>query len=165
MHVDPAWQGAGRFDIPGHAVTLYLAETPVAAVGEAFAAVPTWTDDMLWSGYTGRRRYLVEFEHSGPYVELDDAAFLASRGYRPSDVVARNRERSQEIALELWLDGVLGLRWWSYHRPEWRVRSIWAPLDSTQPWAEQLRVTDVSELGIASTPMVVAADVLRRPRS
>lgn len=165
LHIDPAWQGAGRFDLPKLAVTLYAAETPAAAVGETFASEPVWSDDMLWSGYTRRRRHLVEYEHTGPVVELDDAAFLAARGYRPSDIVARNRSRSHEIALELWLDEVRALRWWSYHRPEWRVLSMWAAVDDPRPWDGVIDVVSSSELSVDHPAVVVAAEVLRRLRN
>lgn len=164
LHVDPAWQGAGRFDIPGFAVTLYAAESAAGAVGETFAAEPMWSDDMLWSGHVRRRRHLVEYEYTGPVVELDDATLLAARGYRPSDIVARNRSRSQEIGLELWLDGVRALRWWSYHRPEWRVQSIWAPVNDPRPWDGVVEVMSATELRIEHPAVVVAAEVLRRLR-
>lgn len=164
LHVDPAWQGLGRFDIPKFAVTLYAAESPAAAVGETFAAQRLWTDDMLWSGYTQRRRHLVEYEYTGPVLELDDAALLAARGYRPSEIVARNRSRSQEIALELWLDDVRALRWWSYHRPEWRILSIWAPLDDPRPWNDTVEIVSAVELSIDHPGVIVAAEVLRRLR-
>ncbi|CAN5800508.1 hypothetical protein BH24ACT5_BH24ACT5_23370 [soil metagenome] len=165
LHVDPAWQGAGRFDIPKFAVTLYLAETAAAAVGETFASVPTWSDDMLWSGYTQRRRHLVAYEYTGSVVELDDAAFLASRGYRPSDVVARNRSRSQELGLELWLDGIRTLRWWSSMRPEWRVVSIWAPVDGLRPWDGEIEVVGSTELSVDHPAVVVAAEAVCRIRT
>ena len=164
LHVDSAWQGLGRFDIPKFAVTLFAAESPAAAVGETFATQRLWTDDMLWSGYTQCRRHLVEYEYSGPILELDDAALLAARGHRPSDIVARNRSRSQEIALELWLNGVRALRWWSYHRPEWRIVSIWAPLDEPRPFCDTVEIVGSSELRIDHPGVIVAADVLCRLR-
>ena len=117
---------------------------------------------MLWSGFTGERRYLVEYEHHGTVVDLDDSSFLAEHGYRPSDIVARNRTRTQEIALELWLEGIRTLKWWSYHRPEWRILSTWHPLDEPKPWNDTIEVISTTELTIDHPAIIVAADVLRR---
>ena len=167
LEIKALWQGEGRFDIPSHAWTLYLAESAACAVGETFARHATWTEEMLISGVTGLPRALVEYEADPQalgVVELDDSSFLASRNYRPSDIVARNRTRTQEIALEMFLDGLRALRWWSYHRPEWRAVSVWADVAEPRPWDGFVTPVDVQELHIDHPSLQVAAAALPRER-
>lgn len=159
------WQGQGRFDIPSEALTLYVGESQAAAVGETFGRFAVWTDATFISGYTTEPIALVTFEIDTDALELadlDDAKFLASRNIRPSDVVNRNREQTQELAYSLRLDGYDGVRWWSYYRPEWRVVSIWADNESDKPWAGSVGETGTESLHRDHPAVRTAAHVLPR---
>jgi hypothetical protein len=123
---------------------------------------------MFLSGVTRLPRYLVTYEADPDLlglIELDDANFLSTRNYRPSDIVARNRTRTQEVALELWLEGIRTLRWWSYYRPEWRIISVWADIAESEPWNGLVQPIDVVELHIDHPAVEVAAEVLAKERS
>ncbi len=58
-----------------------------------------------------------------------------------------------------------GLRWWSYHRPEWTVAVVWQGHDADgaahSPFAEDA-LTSTEPLSIQHPALVTAADVLRR---
>lgn len=61
-----------------------------------------------------------------PYVDLDDPQRLVELGVRPSQAVERNRPHTQALALRIYQQGLYnGLRWWSFHRPQWRVYCLW----------------------------------------
>jgi hypothetical protein len=61
-----------------------------------------------------------------PYVDLDDAQTLVERGMRPTQVIERNRPYTQGKALEIYQEKQWsGIRWWSFHRPQWRVWCLW----------------------------------------
>jgi hypothetical protein len=160
-------QGGGRFDNPRHYVTLYAAATPQGAVGEAFGNSAVWLADEITRRVEGRPRCLVTYtvDDALALVDLDDANVLAQHAVRPSEVVRRNRERTQELGLEFWLSlratGVRGVRWWSYWRPEWTVVALWSD-DLTPPWFPFVTVTNVEPLGVDHPAVVLAADVLPR---
>ena len=83
----------------------------------------------------GATRALATYEIADdtPLLELDDARNLLARGLRPIQVIERNRpatqawalnvydERKPDTGARLWAE----VRWWSYHRPQWRVMGIW----------------------------------------
>jgi len=65
-------------------------------------------------------------EEAHPLLNLDDAKTLLDRGLRPTDVVVRNRPRTQRIAREVHAEGKwAGLTWWSMHRPQWTLHVLW----------------------------------------
>jgi hypothetical protein len=130
LYVPAAFQGQGRWDNPSRYVLLYAAPAPETAIGEAFANLQRWSDAMLpvpW--LAGARRCLAVLEvdeTTHPTLDLDDAAALLDRHLRPTDVVIRNRPRTQTIAAAVHDEGRWsGLRWWSYHRPQWPVMALW----------------------------------------
>lgn len=90
-------------------------------------------------------------EESHPLLDLDDAPTLLERGLRPTDVVIRNRPRTQRIARlihaeERWA----GMSWWSMHRPQWTLHLIWAPdalvVERVEPLVGHRAVVDASRL-------------------
>jgi hypothetical protein len=168
----PAWvaverQGGGRFDNRHRYAALYAATSAQAAVGEAFGNASVWIETEVTRPKEGRPRCLVTLDvpDTVRLLDLDDARTLVELGLRPSDVVRRNRDHTQEIALAVWLEskttGVKGLRWRSYWRPEWEVVVVWSDrLDP--PWFPFVRVLAVEELGIDHPAVVLAAEVLPR---
>jgi len=167
LHLPVDRQGAGRFDNPHRYVALYGATSPTAAVGEAFGNSALWKPGEVARAKEGHPRCLVtiDVDEAIVLVDLDDAQTLVDLGLRPSDVVRRNRDRTQEVALRLWLEGEAtrphGVRWRSYWRPEWEVVTLWSA-GLEPPWFPLATVTSVVELSVASAPVIAAADVLPR---
>ena len=65
-------------------------------------------------------------EETYPLLDLDDAAVLLQRRIRPTQVVIRNRPRTQQIAADIFSEGLWsGIQWWSYHRPQWTASALW----------------------------------------
>lgn len=78
-------------------------------------------------------------ETTNPLLDLDDARVLYERHLRPTDIVIRNRPKTQKIAADIFDEGGwAGIRWWSYHRPQWVVVALWA--------ADNLSVHDVEDI-------------------
>lgn len=153
-------QGAGRWDNAERYLVRYLAVSPAAAVGEAFAHLTVWTPAMLSRPDlpgSERRIGVYQFDETAhPVLDLDDAKALLDRHLRPTDVVIRNRRRTQEMAAAIFDEGRwAGIRWWSYHRPQWPLVGLWA--------APNLTVQSVEK--IPGHPAVdEAADSLRKLR-
>ena len=65
-------------------------------------------------------------EGHAPLLDLDDPKALVARAVRPTEIVVRNRPRTQRIALEAHATGSWsGLSWWSMHRPQWVLHMLW----------------------------------------
>lgn len=151
----PALQGQGRVDNPDHYRVTYLAESPIAAVGEAFGRVAEWSAAML----EGRKhmansgKALARFEFVGTPLDLDNPDVLSARELRPSRVVTRERSVTQRWALRIWQeDAWPGVRWWSALDADWGIVALWEQRD--------LRVTDVDVLTIDHPVVLEAADHL-----
>jgi hypothetical protein len=158
-------QGAGRFDNPGHYTAGYLAAEPECAVAETLGNLKVWTRQMLRPGEPpDATMALAAYDGDLALVDLDDAATLTRLGLRPSDVVRRHRARTQEVALQLFLAGGHdGIRWWSYHRPQWTVATVWKGRledgTATSP-LEDLRLAGIEELTLDHRALVAAAEAL-----
>ncbi|MGH2750399.1 MAG: RES domain-containing protein [Actinomycetota bacterium] len=168
LFVDPARQGHGRADNPRHYAALYVSESAAGAVGEVFGDLIRWSSAMFEVPSFGARRALATFDvDPAPRVlDLDDARVLLDLGLRPTAVVSRDRELTQEAALTVWLRGEWeGLRWWSWWRPTWRNQTLWAPAAGARSWwwHERFAVTSIEPLTIDHPAVQVAADQLRRP--
>jgi hypothetical protein len=51
---------------------------------------------------------------------------LVDRDLRPSNVVTRDRATTQRWALEVFEEDKWdGIRWWSFHNPEWGSFGLW----------------------------------------
>ncbi|MGY1686882.1 RES family NAD+ phosphorylase [Geodermatophilus sp. SYSU D00867] len=128
-------QGQGRLDNPHRYNVWYLAADASGAVGETFGDLSRWRDEMFtFPALAGSRRALGTFriQDDVRLLELDDARNLLERGLRPTQVIDRNRGVTQAWALRTWEEtdgrGVqtwAGVRWWSFHRPHWRIIGLW----------------------------------------
>jgi RES domain-containing protein len=157
LYVHPA-QGKGRWDNPARYLAWYMAHEPSSAVGEAFANVTTWRDEMFaFPQIPGAQRALGVYRLADdlPYVDLDDAQTLVERTMRPSQVVERNPPFTQGKALEIYQEQRWnGIRWWSFHRPQWRVWCVW----DVHPECEDVQDLDVTHVAVRD-----AASTLVRP--
>ena len=94
-------------------------------------------------------------------LDLDDANSLRRQVLRPTQIVERNRPATQMRAKAVFDEVVptgrrwAGLRWWSYHRPEWHNLALWgvAPV-----------IQDVHPLTLTSLPVADAANLLCKRR-
>ena len=125
-------QGTARWDNPELYRAMYVAASPSGAIGETFAHLSRWTPTMLNSpSLPGAVRTLATYtidEERHPLLDLDDARTMLDRGLRPTDVVIRDRPRTQRIAADVFAEGRwAGLSWWSLHRPQWTLFVIWEP--------------------------------------
>lgn len=79
-------------------------------------------------------------ETTNPLLNLDDAGVLLERHLRPTDVVIRNRPKTQQIAGDVFDDKRwAGIQWWSYHRPQWSLTALWAAPNLTVRSVEPIR--------------------------
>lgn len=186
--VDPAWnqldpwspfhplyvpldrQGGGRFDNAHRYASLYLSTSPQGAIGETFGNSSRWSDSEVTRTKDGRPRCLVTIKIPDDVVlfDLDDPGILQQLRIRPSDVVRRNRDQTQELAQLVWLDSAStmarGFKWWSYWRPEWTMVILWSNSLAT-PWFPFANVIEVIDLQMDTPALVLAADVLPRELS
>jgi RES domain len=157
LYVHPD-QGKGRSDNPAYYLAWYMAQEPSSAVGEVFASIAVWRDEMfVFPQIPEARRALGVYRLPDdlPYVDLDDAQTLVERKMRPSQVVERNRPYTQDKALEIYREQRWnGIRWWSFHRPEWRVWCLW----DIKPDCEEVQDLDVSHPAVRD-----AAGTLAKP--
>ena len=129
-------QGKGRWDNPARYLVRYLALSPEASIGESFGHLATWSPGMLVApSLSGAERCVGVYrldETTNPLLDLDDAHELVRRDLRPTDVVIRNRPRTQQIAAEIFTESRwAGIQWWSYQRPQWAVAALWATVPLT----------------------------------
>lgn len=159
LYVHPA-QGKGRWDNPASYLAWYMASEPASAIGEVFASVATWRDEMFpFPQIPGARRALGVYRLADdtPYVDLDDAPTLVQRRMRPSQVIERNRPYTQGKALEIYQEQRWsGIRWWSLHRPQWRVWCLW----DIDPKCEQVQDLDLSHVALRDAASTLAKPVV-----
>jgi len=129
LYLNPR-QGTGRWDNPHLTALMYLAEQPSGAVGEAFANLTSWSPRMFsFPMIPGAVRRLGTYrvdEAGHPACDLDDPNTLVRLAVRPTQVVARNRPFTQGLAARIHAEQAwAGIRWWSYHRPQWTLRALW----------------------------------------
>lgn len=167
LHIDPAWQGQGRADNPSLYRALYFSESTSGAVAETFGDLSVWSEEMFEVPFlVDGRRALVRLEvdlSDEERIDLDDASILVQRGLRPTEVVGRNRDRTRQVAADLYLDGIREIRWWSWWRPEWRNRVVLAPLADAAPFVAWVTVTQIEQLTLGSPAVAAASEILRRP--
>jgi hypothetical protein len=146
-------QGAGRLDNPLHYEVWYLAYEPTGAIGEIFGDQYEWSNAMfLFPKLPGSSRALGTYfipDHSR-VLDLDDAQELLHRGLKPTKVVDRNRTATQQWALKIYNEPGHrpvpiwdGVKWWSFHRPSWRVIGLWG-VRPTLVAVESLDVTHIA---------------------
>ena len=123
-------QGAGRVDDPDREYkVLYVGDSPEGAVAEAFGRYLTWTPDILapppGTPY-GTRKALVRYTGDPAILDLDDPQVLLDWSLRPSSVVSRDRDSTQQWARAIYDTGTVeGLSWWSFYEPRWASIGLW----------------------------------------
>lgn len=146
LYVHPN-QGSSRFDNPTLYLAWYMASEPSSAVGETFADLRRWSDAMFdFPALSGARRALATYSLPDdlPYVHLDDPQRLVELGVRPSQVVERNRPYTHGLAARIYNMGKYnGIRWWSFHRPQWRVWCLW-DIDPAVEQVEELTLAHIA---------------------
>lgn len=149
-------QQAGRWDNSRLYGALYLSLSQAGAVAEVLGAHTEWVDGLFDSPGTGLRRHLltvrIDDAVARRLVDVDDAHFLAERGLRPSQVAGRARAVTRALAADLYAEGAPGVRFWSYHRPEWTNVVLFLP--PLAPGALSVDVAEEMHLGL---PAVAAA--------
>jgi len=158
-------QGSGRLDNPHSYFVWYFSMDPQGAIGEVFADLTMWDDDMfIFPKLAGSRRALGVYSlpDNCPLLDLDDAGNLLDRGLRPTQVIERNRPSTASWARKIWEEQNFagdrkweGVRWWSYHRPVWRIVGYWG---ASNPVCEEVRELSVSDMYVKD-----AARILNRP--
>lgn len=105
----------------------------------------------------GSRRALCTYElaDQAPILDLDDASALVNWGLKPSEVVTRDRARTQAWALRVYeAESHAGVRWWSYWNPDWGSLGLW---DLTA-----IEVVKVDPLTVDQEDLEAARQVLLR---
>jgi hypothetical protein len=158
LYVNPA-QGAGRFDNPEHYLASYMAAEAVGAVGESFGDLSTWRDEMFeFPLLSGSRKALGTYELPDdlPYIDLDDPQRLVELEVRPSQVVERNLPYTQALALRIYQEAEYnGIRWWSFHRPQWWVYCLW----EIDPTIAQIDPLSMGHIAVQSAARTLAKAV------
>jgi hypothetical protein len=153
-------------DNPQSYALWYLALEPAGAVAEAFGDLSEWVPEMFeFPGLDGARRCLATYrlDDELPLLELNDSRNLLVRGLNPTQVIERNRSATQIWALSIFEErndqgdrSWQGVRWWSYHRPQWCIIGYWGKADP--------ELLKVEELSLDHPAVVDAALSLRRKR-
>jgi hypothetical protein len=136
-----------------------MASEQTSSVAEAFAHLSTWRDAMFgFPQIPGARRALgiYRLPDDLPYVDLDDPQTLVDRRMRPSQVIERNRPYTQGKALGIYNEKQWSaIRWWSSHRPQWRVWCLW----DIGPTCEDVQDLDVSHIAVRDAAAALAKPV------
>ena len=159
-------QGSGRLDNHGHYRIWYLALEPAGAVAEIFGDLDQWDANMFHCpSIPGSRQTLATFhlDDDTHLLDLGDARNLHTRGLRPTQVIERNRAATQTWALNVYNErndrGTRiwqGIKWSSYHQPQWRIIGYWGD-NAPRPLSAE-------ELTLTSPAVTDAASSLRRHR-
>ena len=143
--------GFARIDNPELYRTLYAADTPECALAEQFGSLPIWYPEMLV--HAEGRPYVVAtlaVPNSLTIWRTNDARNLEKFGLNPTDVITRNRKKTQAWAARVFeLSRYDGISWWSYYNPDWTAYGLWNLKD--------LKVVDVHRLDIGDTIIAGAA--------
>ena len=122
-------QGAGRHDDPGRYGALYAARTPEAAVAEvlqAFRGRDLVDADLTLVSGAVQSLAILRDAALGPLLDLDEPVILTTRGWRPSRVASRDRSITQPMAVAAFMEGALGLSWWSTLDAAWTNVTLFA---------------------------------------
>lgn len=157
--------GGNRLDNPDLYDVLYVAAVPEAAVAESFGRIPLWTPETFVHG-SGRPQQLVTYELADnvKVFDLDDVASLQGLGIaRPTEVVTRNRARTQSWARAIFeRGGYAGASWWSYYEPEWTVMGLWERSSITVVGAPE--ILDVDHGAVRNAAATIARQIVPRTR-
>lgn len=104
----------------------------------------------------GSEKALTEFDADVSLVDLDDPSELVALSLAPSRVVTRHRRLTQAWALAIFTARQgNGVKWWSYHDPDWRSVGLWE-------WAS-LKTVKTEPLHGRHPALVEARSVMARP--
>jgi hypothetical protein len=114
-------QRRGRHDNPDAYGALYLSRVPASPIAEVLREYVARGIPAQLLVREGSRIGLASIDDSSleGLIDLDDPRSLVRRDLRPSGVATRNRERTQELALTLYREGVTGFEWWSTIEASW----------------------------------------------
>jgi hypothetical protein len=141
----------------------YLALSQAGAVAEVLGNHAEWVDGLFDVPGLGLRRHLLTVEIDDTIVarivDVDDARFLLDRGLRPSEIAGRARTRTRSLAADLFSEGATGIRFWSYHRPEWTNAVLFVP-----PFTpDHVGVASAEEMHLDMPCVAAASQMLCRP--
>ncbi len=140
----PPSSGFGRIDNPDLYDVLYVTKIAEAAVAEAFGRLSVWRPETFVHG-SGLPYAIASYDATANLrtFDLNDVDALRSIGVtRPTDVVTRDREKTQSWAAAIFaLNRYAGAEWWSYYDPDWPVVGLW----------------DRSHVTVAGTPQIITA--------
>jgi hypothetical protein len=152
----------GRLDNPSEYDCWYLAAEASGAIGETFGDLDLWISNMfVFPALPGATRALgtYEVDDAIPVLDLDDARNLLALGLRPTQVVERNRAVSQGWALQIYNQLTptgarrwSGVRWWSYHRPQWRIYGLWG----LTPHCVKVELLDLNHPAVVDAAKILA---------
>lgn len=103
------------------------------SMAEAFGRFDTWDAILIETASAtpllpGSRFAIASFDipDDAAIRNLDDARTLLDEGLRPSQVVTRSREVTQQWALRIHATHrYVGVKWWSYYDPTWSSIALW----------------------------------------
>ncbi len=148
--------GTSRIDNPQLYHTLYAAFQPECAIAELFGAVAVWNAEMLV--HANGDPYVVatiQIPDDPALWNMDDAKHLAMLRLKPSDVISRDREKTQAWAARVFaMRAYRGIRWWSYYTPLWTSSGLW-DLSGAE-------VQGIERLSIDSPVLLLAAETIVR---
>lgn len=154
----PPGQTAGRFDLDGAPLVLYVSESPVHAVAES---LQSFRNRAFRPGMLRRHGHplaLLGFRLPAavtPGIDLCDPNTLHALRIAPDQTAHHDRRVTQRIARDLHTQapGYPGLRWWSVFTGAWHTYVCF--IDRTP--TERLEVTDPPRPLTATDPIVLEA--------
>jgi hypothetical protein len=124
----PASSGFARIDNPDLYDVLYLSANPQAAIAESFGRLAVWRPETFVHG-SGLPSAIASYDAPDdlPVFDLNDIDALKFIGVtRPTDVVTRDRAKTQAWARTIFVGGAhAGASWWSYYQPDWPILGLW----------------------------------------
>jgi hypothetical protein len=152
-------QGAGRHDNPDRYGCLYVSESPVSAVVEAFApfrGTGVLSAAMLVRGGLRLALAQLQLDDHSDVLDLDDPRVLEKMQLRPSRVATGARAVTQAYALQLFDEypSVVGLRWWS------TLEASLLNLTLYDRAAESLAFREMDLLALSHPAVLEAAELL-----
>jgi hypothetical protein len=161
-------QGSSRWDNPAEYRAWYYSLSAPGAIGEVFGNLARWSEQMFNIPYLPNGRRALAVFSVPDYValmDLDDPANLLSLNTRPSEIVIRNPGFTQQLASTVFnmhvgdnLRRYCGVRWWSFHRPQWTNVMLWETETEPAP-ATLIRV---EPLGVNHPAVIESAAELGR---
>jgi len=123
----PRSLGLWRIDNPDLYDVFYVSNQPEGAVAEAFGRYSVWRAETFVSA-VGHSFALARYKTPGDVtaIDLDDAQELVSLHLKPSNVVSRDRTKTQQWARRIYLSNRgIGIGWWSYYDPDVHSFGLW----------------------------------------